>query len=736
MNEFTTKVNTLISKFIDPNLTSSSLNGNSNWCSQVEKKSNSIITQIPSLESSFQINNDEKRKDKIQSCFQKLHSILQEYCTLLEITNYKPSNKLENSINGITTSNNNDKLNGTTTTTTTSSSSATNTNNSNNNSPSTSYASLSSSLTSSSTTPTPTTTNSTNNTFKRTQSTENGLISAITIIKENNNNNNNNINNSNGSHSPKLTRLITHSCRESMLTVWGIAKQILEALTPPETEITDIKHYFPCPPHLSHLNIIGERPDRLPFYTKETVFFVFFKDWFIQSKFIMSGGGGGSQVDDIDMKTIPGFFTLTYALLHEIKTRDQAAPPLSKPTPSLEAQYCLISNCRGGAYNGSPVGSDSTIIDTMVKIIFLKTCVFDLAVVSTTLSLVEAWFKEYGPLPESFDINFFCEGIDNIIAADHHQVVIRALQLIYNTSDCFQGHIRKVLFADLLLYKYFYPLFLHWDQPVRNAYHHLLLYKMVRIKRSILYKEGFTIGEFSKLTHNNTVTTKNSLSPTKYPEKDHHHDSIHSMSNYGCSSRLTNSTPLSIKFEQPQNNTTSKQPKSPRLLALNNNQSSTTTIKKVPPPVPPRNFLSQSPSTSPPTNDDDSVLLPQPPQLPIMDLSINENDHHHQQQQQQQNLGSPRFNLVKQDSLEKFSKEYSIDLELFLEIEIYIKKVSDQLRQPELKYHDPRLSHYVANSLSEFKTYIALNNQTDATPPKIIPLMLTNSPLNPNVFRD
>jgi len=54
--------------------------------------------------------------------------------------------------------------------------------------------------------------------------------------------------------------------------------------------------------------------------------------------------------------------------------------------------------------------------------------------------------------------------------------------------------------SSFLLKKNFFKLFLHWDDVVRNYYQQLLVFKMVRMKRSELHKQGFIMPEFSGKT--------------------------------------------------------------------------------------------------------------------------------------------------------------------------------------------------------------------------------------------
>ncbi|GAM23779.1 hypothetical protein SAMD00019534_069540 [Acytostelium subglobosum LB1] len=795
-----------------------------NWCVQMEKKANGVITMLPQLDAIGSC--DEKKRDKSINALNKVNAMLVEVVALLDITVYKPSSK--NNLDPVSPSG--DDLS----------------------SPGSAHSYSPSSPRSSPSTASDGTplTLSPGNTSppigKTPDNSTNGLISTFNMIRERDKENG-----GGGGSSQKSTKVVAVTCRDTMLALWAalqafieknytlekdftpmyktmlmiarrreydsatstydpqtykpwnndilskyrvklyktfsfianlvsttpylsmilsqfcakfiviafyriprVAKQLIDALVPPETEITDIITYYPCPPHLQHLNIVGDRPDKLPFHAllmqsdpasekeldgipqgwvdnvarKETIFFIFFKEWITVCKSVMG--------ENVDMKTIPGFFTLAYALMHEIKTRDQPIPPV-RPTPSIEAHYALIGATR----------NDSQILDGLIKIIFLKTCVFDLAGISSTLGIVELWFKEFGRLPDTFDIHFFCEGIDNIIAADHHQVVIRALNLIYNTSDSFQGPNRMALYCDLLLHKYFYTLFLHWDQPVRNAYHHLLLYRMVRINRYLLSQSGFSLSEYSKLTHSNSITTTKSLSPAKYPtEKDSGNASTGSGNangnTYSSSSRLTSST-SSISVSKPRQIPTTPLPPIP--------------AKKKPPPVPPRMAASSPPTTSIPDDQseclDDSTIdelleetsttsSPSSPSSPSTSTSTSTSTTTSSPPTSTStNITVTNTNnnntMVSLEEEKEFNitpiGEYTSDKELLNDLkkidlclrrfELYIKNVSDQFRAPELKFHDPRLTNYVAPSLSEFKTYIAINNQASVAPPKIIPLM-------------
>jgi len=166
-------------------------------------------------------------------------------------------------------------------------------------------------------------------------------------------------------------------------------------------------------------------------------------------------------------------------------------PPLTRPYPLLELQYLLVEHTNG------------EVLESLVKAVFVHTNVFDIMSVMNTLSLVEAWmgilWQQKGALSPSFDVDFFCKGLDILFSTEHHQVILRVLQVIYTYAELFTGNSRQVLFGDFILDKHFFKLFLHWDPGVRNAFQQTLIFKMVRIKRSVLSKDGFVVRELVKL---------------------------------------------------------------------------------------------------------------------------------------------------------------------------------------------------------------------------------------------
>lgn len=99
------------------------------------------------------------------------------------------------------------------------------------------------------------------------------------------------------------------------------------------------------------------------------------------------------------------------------------------------------------------------------------------------LGRLSVWLSEFKeiqrPLPHNFDVNYLIAALDVIIETDHHQLLNRLIQTLYDACDVFVGEVRRKLFADFLLKKHFYSLFLHWDEITRNYFHQFLIFKVL-----------------------------------------------------------------------------------------------------------------------------------------------------------------------------------------------------------------------------------------------------------------
>eukprot|EP01113_Clastostelium_recurvatum_P028717 TRINITY_DN3469_c0_g1_i5.p1 TRINITY_DN3469_c0_g1~~TRINITY_DN3469_c0_g1_i5.p1 ORF type:complete len:787 (-),score=149.84 TRINITY_DN3469_c0_g1_i5:121-2481(-) len=205
----------------------------------------------------------------------------------------------------------------------------------------------------------------------------------------------------------------------------------------------------------------------------------------------LSISSGGLFDGSFHWRSFPGFVPLLHAMLLDMRTRDQGPPPISRPTPQLELQYLLLIVSRG------------ELLNAFVQTLFLHTNAHDVPSVVISLNITEAWLRELNSQhltisDKTFNVGFFCDGLHIILSSDHHQLVGKVLALVYNYADMFVGTSRRTLFSDLLLRRHFFDLFLHWDPSVRNAFDQVLIFRMVRIKRSLLYSDGIAVREYGK----------------------------------------------------------------------------------------------------------------------------------------------------------------------------------------------------------------------------------------------
>jgi len=130
------------------------------------------------------------------------------------------------------------------------------------------------------------------------------------------------------------------------------------------------------------------------------------------------------------------------------------------------------------------------LINYYNRIIFSRTMIYNISQVLESVLQIQTFFHQFKkmnrPLPMNFDLPYFCSAFDAVINSDHHQLLQRFIQLVFDIADTFTGDLRKQFFSEYLLKKYFFILFLHWDEVSRNYFHQLLLWKFVRMKSSLV----------------------------------------------------------------------------------------------------------------------------------------------------------------------------------------------------------------------------------------------------------
>jgi len=178
-----------------------------------------------------------------------------------------------------------------------------------------------------------------------------------------------------------------------------------------------------------------------------------------------------SRVYRFQWEKIPGYRKIINAFLQMI----QQTPRIT--IPIMDAAITML-HC-------NPI-----LVNYYNRVILSRTMLYNVSQVLESLLQVQTWFHQFKkmnrPLPANFDLPYFCSALDAIISSDHHQLIQRVLQLLYDVSDIFTGDLRKIFFSEYLLKKYFFNLFLHWDEVSRNYFHQLLLWKFVRMKSSLV----------------------------------------------------------------------------------------------------------------------------------------------------------------------------------------------------------------------------------------------------------
>eukprot|EP01097_Dermamoeba_algensis_P008135 TRINITY_DN5282_c0_g1_i1.p1 TRINITY_DN5282_c0_g1~~TRINITY_DN5282_c0_g1_i1.p1 ORF type:complete len:552 (-),score=94.19 TRINITY_DN5282_c0_g1_i1:219-1874(-) len=140
------------------------------------------------------------------------------------------------------------------------------------------------------------------------------------------------------------------------------------------------------------------------------------------------------------------------------------------------------------------LSTNPALLNYFMKMCFLRTNAYEVNSVIELLNDYDNWLKEISAsglqIGSDFDWKFYCTGLDKIFDTDRHQLVMRALSSLYKYAHVFVDESRKQIFCEFLLKKYFYHFFLHWDQGVRNAYHQLLVFRMIRTKRTLLVSQS------------------------------------------------------------------------------------------------------------------------------------------------------------------------------------------------------------------------------------------------------
>jgi len=178
--------------------------------------------------------------------------------------------------------------------------------------------------------------------------------------------------------------------------------------------------------------------------------------------------------DAIPWKEAPGYSVVIRPLLRQI----QHSPPTNHSPMFIDCCKKLMHNPH--------------LLSVFLHLLFPRTNIHDSVAVYSCCDLVISWFgalQEHRlPLPSSFDFDYFFGVLETLLSCSHYVVNTEALLMIWNVMVCFSGEQRRRLCETILLGKFFFVFFLHWESSIRSIYQHLLLYKVQRGMTS-LYEE-------------------------------------------------------------------------------------------------------------------------------------------------------------------------------------------------------------------------------------------------------
>lgn len=149
-------------------------------------------------------------------------------------------------------------------------------------------------------------------------------------------------------------------------------------------------------------------------------------------------------------------------------------------------------------------------------------------------------------LPGSFTGHSFAIGIRLLLSSDSFAILKSVLQFLYNRIDYFEGELRQNILKAIV--QRHMHLFLHWNVDVRNSYHHLLVYKIVRINRYLLDSpiDHLLIGR-----HAISPSEAENPALTDYEEHDEADSPVHqSNSDHGQPFDMTTAEFNALRLEQ------------------------------------------------------------------------------------------------------------------------------------------------------------------------------------------
>eukprot|EP01054_Gregarina_sp_Poly1_P002840 Gregarina_sp_Poly_1__2839@NODE_1792_length_3321_cov_107_738783_g697_i1_p1_GENE_NODE_1792_length_3321_cov_107_738783_g697_i1NODE_1792_length_3321_cov_107_738783_g697_i1_p1_ORF_typecomplete_len890_score111_71DUF1765/PF08578_10/2_8e17_NODE_1792_length_3321_cov_107_738783_g697_i12602929 len=183
-----------------------------------------------------------------------------------------------------------------------------------------------------------------------------------------------------------------------------------------------------------------------------------------------------NSVPNIRWDLIPGYATLLKAFLIEIRTR-----PIAKfPDALLNCSAALLVNDR--------------LLSVFMRMVLTRTSVFSREQVFAVLNYIDFWLEVLSvknwPLPLTFDCRFLGRALETVVTSDLALQTAKGLWFVYKRMELLNSSKMLQILLDMLVYRRFNDLIMHWSWLVRKCFVSLLLYRLSEAARRIVARHS------------------------------------------------------------------------------------------------------------------------------------------------------------------------------------------------------------------------------------------------------
>lgn len=156
-----------------------------------------------------------------------------------------------------------------------------------------------------------------------------------------------------------------------------------------------------------------------------------------------------------------------------------------------------------------------------MMLLFPKTCLYETYSVLKCLDLINCYFmvmlSHNKKMPIDFHYDYFYTGIKCILESNHSLLLqmvnislLQLLSILYKYYSIFAREFKETL-NNFIIYHVFNQLFLHWNLPVRNIFHLLLIFKIGRFKfenpESLAIQDQWSLSSVEQRVNAETIIT-------------------------------------------------------------------------------------------------------------------------------------------------------------------------------------------------------------------------------------